>query len=209
MSITLLSPLSPAPLVVATHNAGKLAEFSALLQPYVGGVTSCGALGLAEPEETGKTFAENALLKAGAAALASGCVALADDSGLCVNTLGGRPGIYSARWAGPDRDFEAAMRRIWNEMGDGYDRSAYFVSALALAWPDGRSMAFEGRADGTLIRAGRGANGHGYDPWFVPDGFDVAYAEMNPDKKNAISHRGVAVRKLLDWLSGGGDPAAA
>lgn len=201
--------LSPAPLVIATHNAGKLAEFSALLRPHVEQVTSCGALGLAEPEETGETFEANALLKARAAAQASGCVALADDSGLCVNALGGRPGIYSARWAGVERDFEAAMKRIWNEMGDGHDRSAYFMSALALAWPDGRSMLFEGRADGTLIWPGRGTNGHGYDPWFVPDGFDATYAEMNPDKKNEISHRGLAARKLLSWLSGGCDPAAA
>lgn len=201
--------LSPAPLVIATHNAGKLEEFSALLRPYVGQVTSCGALGLPEPEETGTTFEENALLKARAAAQASGCVALADDSGLCVNALGGKPGIYSARWAGAERDFAAAMMFIRNELGSCQDRSAFFMSVLALVWPDGREMIFEGRADGRLVWSACGTNGHGYDPWFVPDGFDVTYAEMNPDEKNAISHRGLAVRKLLGWLSGGGDPAAS
>lgn len=206
MSISLLSR---APLVIATHNAGKLAEFSELLEPYAIPVTSSDALGLAEPEETGETFEENALLKARAAACASGHVALADDSGLCVEALGGRPGIYSARWAGPERDFEAAMRRILDELGNREDRSAYFMAVLALAWPDGRSVSFVGRSDGVLVWPGRGTNGLGYDPWFVPAGSDATYAEMSPDAKHETSHRAKAVRKLLAWLSGGCDPAAA
>lgn len=174
-----------------------------MLRPYVDHVTSAGALGLDEPEETGATFAENALIKARAAAQASGHVALADDSGLCVTALGGKPGLYSARWAGPQRDFGAAMKRLWNELGDSADHSATFISVLALAWPDGRSMLFEGRADGALIGTGRGTNGHGYDPWFVPDGYNLTYAEMGAEEKNAISHRAEALRKLAAFLAVG------
>jgi non-canonical purine NTP pyrophosphatase (RdgB/HAM1 family) len=190
--------MTPWPrLVVATHNQGKLREFRDLLAPYVDVVTSAGELGLPEPEETGMTFAENALLKARAAAQLSNSVALADDSGLCVTALEDAPGIYSARWAGPGKDFSVAMQRVHTELGSAKDRSAHFICVLALAWPDGTTETIEGRVDGHMVWPPRGHKGHGYDPVFVPQGESRTFAEMNEEEKNAISHRGLAVQKFI------------
>jgi XTP/dITP diphosphohydrolase len=175
-------------LVLASHNKGKLAEFAALMQPYGITVVSAGELGLPEPDETASTFEGNARIKAEAAAKATGLPALADDSGLCVAALGGAPGIYSARWAGPDKDFPAAMRRIEEGIG-GDEREAWFISVLCLAFPDGRYACFEGRIDGMIAPAPRGAEGHGYDPIFVPQGETRTFAEMTDAEKNSISHR--------------------
>lgn len=188
-------------LVIATHNAGKLREFADLLQPYVTEITSAGELGLPSPVESGTTFAENAILKAKAAAQATGSLALADDSGLCITALGGKPGIYSARWVKPD--IATAMQRIQDELGDAPDRTAYFICVLALYWPDGRFETLEGRVNGTIAPAPRGTNGHGYDPIFVPDGYTVTFAEMHDEEKNAISHRGVAIRALIERMGSG------
>ncbi|MCX2560655.1 RdgB/HAM1 family non-canonical purine NTP pyrophosphatase [Acetobacter farinalis] len=175
-------------LVLASHNAGKLAEFSTLLADFGVTVLSAGDLNLPEPEETATTFAGNAALKALAAAKATGLPALADDSGLCVSALGGAPGIYSARWAGPDKDFPAAMARI--EEGIGQDeRDAWFICVLCLAWPDGTTRSFEGRVDGSITWPPRGDKGHGYDPIFTPTGETRTFAEMEEAEKNAISHR--------------------
>ncbi|MDE2029511.1 MAG: RdgB/HAM1 family non-canonical purine NTP pyrophosphatase [Alphaproteobacteria bacterium] len=185
-------------LIVATHNEGKVREFAALLHPYVEEIVSSGHLGLAAPEETGATFADNAIIKARAAALATGQLALADDSGLCVNALNGAPGVYSARWAEPGRDFTAAMRRIEKEIGDAADRSAHFICVLALCWPDGRCETVTGRVYGTIAREPRGANGHGYDPIFIPEGETRTFAEMSDAEKNALSHRAIALRDLAD-----------
>lgn len=185
-----------AELVVATHNAGKMREISGFLRPYIRTFYSASDLRLSEPEETGQTFHENAVLKARAAAQASGKPALADDSGLCVKALDGAPGIHSARWAGPDKNFRKAMETIHEKLGDVPDRSVFFICVLALAWPDGLCETFEGRIDGTLVWPPRGEKGFGYDPFFVPDGYDVTFAEMEPDKKNAISHRARAFERL-------------
>jgi XTP/dITP diphosphohydrolase len=187
-------------LVIATHNKGKLDEFAALLAPYAKNIVSSGALGLPEPEETGVTFAENAVLKARATAEAAGMPALADDSGLCVTALKNAPGIYSARWAGPKRDFSVAMKRVQDELENNKDRSAHFICALALAWPDGHVEIIEGRVDGTIIWPPRGDKGFGYDPIFVPDGHSVSFAEMDAREKDAASHRGKAVRELVKKL---------
>ncbi len=189
--------LTGSRLVIASHNAGKVREIGDLVAPF--GVTAAAAadLGLAEPEETGASFAENAALKAHAAAEASGLPALADDSGLVVPALGGLPGVHSARWAGPDRDFTAAMRRVEAALAGRDDPSAHFTAALALAWPDGHCETFEGRVDGALSFPPRGTRGFGYDPIFVPDGHAVTFAEMEPAEKHAISHRARAFRKLV------------
>ncbi len=187
-------------LVIATHNKGKLREFQALLSPFVGEMVSAGELGLPEPEETGTTFQENALIKARAAAKASRLPALADDSGLCVKALSGEPGIYSARWAGPGKDFMKAMRRIHEELAENEDRSAFFIAALALVWPDGREELFEGRCEGTIVWPPRGDKGHGYDPCFQPAGETRTFAEMKAAEKDAQSHRGRAVRALKKRL---------
>ncbi len=184
-------------IVIATHNAGKLREFSDLLRPYVKEIVSAGDLHLPSPEETGTTFAENAILKAKAAALSSGSLALADDSGLCVNALGGKPGIHSARWAEPKNDFVAAMKKIENELSDSKDRSAYFTCVLALCRPDGVVETIEGRIDGAIAKAPRGTKGHGYDPIFVPNGYGITFAEMDEKEKNRISHRGLATKNLV------------
>ena len=192
-------------LVVATHNAGKLGEFADLLAPQHISIVSAAALGLAEPEETGATFAENAGLKARAAADASGLPALADDSGLVVAALDGAPGIRSARWAGPERDFRAAMARVERELADKFekeladktDRCAHFVAALALAWPDGHCETVEGRIDGTLVWPPRGDRGFGYDPMFLPDGHGETFGEMDPAAKHRISHRARAFARLM------------
>jgi XTP/dITP diphosphohydrolase len=187
----------PSRIVIATHNAGKLREFADLLRPYASEIVSAGELGLPSPIESGATFTENAILKAKAAALASGSLALADDSGLCVTALGGRPGIFSARLVDESGSLSAAMQHIQNELGDTADRSASFICVLALYWPDGHSETIEGRVNGTLARAPRGTFGHGYDPIFVPNGYDRTFAEMRDEEKNAISHRGMAMKELI------------
>lgn len=175
-------------LVLASHNAGKLAEFSTLLADFGVTVLSAGDLNLPEPEETATTFAGNAAIKALAAARATGLPALADDSGLCVSALGGAPGIYSARWAGPDKDFPAAMARIEDGIGSD-ERDAWFICVLCLAYPDGTTRSFEGRVDGSITWPPRGKKGHGYDPIFTPTGESRTFAEMEEAEKNAISHR--------------------
>lgn len=183
-------------LVLATHNKGKAQEIADLLGVYVEHFYTADELDLPEPEETGSTFIENAVLKARAAAQASGKVALADDSGLAVNALGGDPGIYSARWGGSKKDFNLAMTKVHEALGDKKDRSAYFVCVLALAWPDGHIEHFEGRVDGEIIWPPRGNKGFGYDPVFQPSGYDKTFAEMDAPAKHAISHRANAFRKL-------------
>ena len=192
--------LKPGRLVIASHNPGKVREISALLAPYGMDVVSAAALDLPEPEETGTTFVMNAELKARAAADLSGLPALADDSGLCVDALAGDPGIFSARWAGEDKDFARAMDLIEANMaatGPEPARTAHFVCALALAWPDGHVEWFEGRVDGTLVTDRRGDKGHGYDPMFQPDGHTQTFGEMDEAVKNEISHRGDAFRQLV------------
>jgi XTP/dITP diphosphohydrolase len=183
-------------LALATHNPGKLREIAALLAPCRVDVVSAGDLGLPEPEETEPDFAGKARLKA-RAATASGLPALADDSGFCVAALGGAPGVLSARWAGPEKDFDAAMRRVWDGVAAAADRRAWFVCALCLAWPGGETATFLGRAEGELVWPPRGAQGFGYDPMFVPAGGVLTYGEMDPDAKHAISHRAIAMAQLL------------
>ena len=186
-------------LVLASHNAGKAAELRALLAPRGLRVESAAELGLPEPEETGATFAENAELKARAAVSAAGAPALADDSGLVVPALGGAPGIRSARWAGPERDFAAAMallERRLAETGALPSPAAHFVCALALAWPDGHIERFEGRVDGRLAFPPRGNRGFGYDPVFIPDSGALTFGEMDPAEKDRMSHRAAAFARL-------------
>ncbi len=194
-------------LVIATHNAGKLKEISALLAPYGLDCISAGALGLPEPPETGKTFVENALIKAQAAARDSGLPALADDSGLSVAALDGMPGVYTADWAerqwfeGPaGRDWYMAMGKVEGRLqaiGPDADRSCWFSCVLALAWPDGESVTYEGRVDGVFTWPPRGDKGFGYDPVFVPNGQHETFAEIDPDEKHRISHRANAFAKLV------------
>ncbi len=181
-------------LVVASHNAGKLREIADLVSPYGLDAVSAGSLGLPEPEETETTFAGNARLKAVAAATASGAPALADDSGMEVAVLNGDPGIYSARWAGPSKDFSVAMRLVADKVkaaggwtNDGPE--ANFTCALCLAWPDGEAHVFEGKVFGRLVWPPRGDKGFGYDPMFLPDGETLTFGEMDPASKHAISHR--------------------
>jgi XTP/dITP diphosphohydrolase len=191
-------------LVVASHNPGKVREIADLLRPFgLSRVLAAGDLGLPEPEETGRTFTANAVLKARAAAEAGGHPALADDSGLEVAALEGAPGILSARWAGPDKNFARAMERIAQELGAGRDRRANFTCALALAWPDGHVECFEGRVFGDIVWPPRGDRGFGYDPIFQPDGHAITFAEMDPDAKHAISHRAEAFRRLVAACFGG------
>lgn len=187
----------PAKLVIASHNPGKVREIEDLLRPLGIAVIGAAALGLVEPEETGLTFAENAALKARTAAGAAKLPALADDSGLAVAALDGAPGIYSARWAGPTKDFSIAMRKVEEAMTGKSDRRAKFVAALALAWPDGRCEVFEGEVEGALVWPPRGAKGFGYDPMFVPDGHAITFGEMEPAKKHEMSHRARAFAKLV------------
>jgi len=187
----------PSRLVIATHNEGKLHEFAELLKSYIPDIVSVGSLGLPSPEETGTTFTENALLKAKAAALATNTLALSDDSGLCVSALHGQPGIHSARWAEPAKDFGRAMQRIQTELGDAKDRSAYFICVLALYWPDGHFETIEGRINGIIAPQPRGSFGHGYDPLFIPNGYDKTFAEMSDGEKNTISHRALATSALI------------
>ena len=194
-------------LVIATHNPGKLREIAELIEPL--GITCVGAeeLGLPEPEEIGNTFVDNADLKAREAADLSGLPALADDSGLCVDALHGAPGIFSARWAEDEngsRDWMRAMERVWREVqaaGPEAGHDAHFACALAIAWPnDGQAENFEGRIDGTLTWPPRGDNGFGYDPIFVPAGYDATFGEMEPAQKHEMSHRADAFRKLVKAL---------
>lgn len=183
-------------IVVASHNPGKVREIAELLQPFAVKVTAAAELQLDEPEETGSTFAENAAIKALAGAGKAGLPALADDSGLVVPALDGAPGIRSARWAGEQRDFRLAMRRLEEALGDR-DPSAHFTAALVLAWPDGHMECFEGKVFGRLVWPGRGDRGFGYDPIFLADGRDLTFGEMEPAEKHGISHRAVAFKKLV------------
>ncbi len=188
--------LSENKLVVASHNPGKVREISALLKPHGFSLISAADLNLPEPIETGTIFAENARLKALAAATGANLPAVADDSGLVVPALDGAPGIYSARWAGPGKDFKPAMKKVMEELGKK-DRSAYFFCALAIAWPDRHVEVFEGRVQGVLTWPMRGDKGFGYDPIFVPRGHDMTFGEMEPVKKHAISHRANAFKKFI------------
>ena len=190
-------------LLLATHNPGKVRELEALLQPLGIEVIASAALGLPEPVEDGESFAANARIKAHAAAKASGLPALADDSGLVVQGLDGRPGVHSARWAEPDKDFSRAMARVREELVRRYGRfevadpAAAFVAVLCLAWPDGHEELALGRVEGLLVDPPRGAGGFGYDPMFQPDGHEQTFAEMGVADKQALSHRGRAFRRLL------------
>ncbi len=199
--------LAPGRLVIASHNAGKVREIRDLLAPFGIEPVSAGDLGLPEPQETGVTFAENALLKARASAHASGVVALADDSGLCVDALGGRPGVWTADWAeqathegGPGRDWYMAMGKVEGKLvalGPDVARTARFVCTLALVWPDGEEAVFEGTVEGSLTWPPRGMLGFGYDPVFVPSGGAMTFAELDPAEKHSISHRADAFAKLV------------
>ena len=196
--ISMIRRLSPGRLVAATHNKGKVSELKDLFEPLGFDVVSAIELALPEPEETEATFAGNAILKARAAAEATGAPALSDDSGLSVTALGGAPGIYSARWAGQPRDFSRAMEKVQRELDDigTADRSAKFVCALAVVWPDGHAEVFEGEVHGELTWPPRGDKGFGYDPVFVADGESITFGEMEPQRKHAMSHRANAVAKL-------------
>ena len=179
-------------LVIATHNPGKLAEMRDLIAPYGIDAVSAGELGLPEPDETGTSFQENARIKAMAAAKAAGLPAFADDSGLAVDALGGAPGIHSARWAGPSKDFAAAMQTIEDKLraSGSANRRAHFVSALCVAWPDGHIEAFEARVEGTLVWPPRGTQGFGYDPMFLHDGHTRTFGEMDAEEKHGLPPRG-------------------
>jgi len=190
-------PFTDDRLVIASHNQGKVEEISALLMPFRIAALAGASLGIPEPEETGDSFEANAALKAGAAAQASGLPALADDSGLVIPALGGAPGIYSARWAGPTKDFRIAMERVHRELGE-QDRSALFVAVLALAWPDGDLELFRGEVAGALVWPPRGERGFGYDPMFVPEGGRATFGEVEPAQKHRISHRARAFAKLVE-----------
>ncbi len=187
-------------LVVASHNPGKVREIGELIRPYGVEAISAGSLGLPEPEETGDTFAQNAELKALAAASQTDLAALSDDSGLVVNCLDGAPGIYSARWAGPKKDFAFAMKRVQEEVAaKGIDKPrAHFTCALTLAWPDAQFETFEGQVHGHLEWPPRGDKGFGYDPIFVADGYKVTFGEMDQAEKHRISHRARAFAKLIE-----------
>jgi len=216
-----LPPLGPR-LVIATHNAGKLREFRELLEPFGLELVSAGELGLPEPDETGTTYAENAHIKAEAAAAASDLPALADDSGLAVQALWGAPGIFSARWAGPEKDFAAAMQRVEEDLQDrgataAADRRGAFVAALCLAWPSGEAIAVEGSVPGEIVWPPRGTLGFGYDPIFRPDGHERTFGEMTADEKHGVtwdhsgrgsglSHRARAFGELMAALFPEGPP---
>lgn len=190
-------------LLVATHNAGKLAEMRALLAPYGVEVTGAAEAGLAEPDETEDSFAGNARIKARAATAATGLPVLADDSGICVDALGGAPGVHTADWAetGNGRDFGMAMERTWKELeaiGAPEPRAAQFRCTLVLMWPDGHDELFEGVLPGRVVWPPRGREGHGYDPIFMPDGHEITLGEMAPEMKNRLSHRARAVARLIE-----------
>ena len=184
-------------LVVATHNPGKVPEIAALLDGRFE-LVAAGTLGLPEPEETESTFVGNALLKARHAAELSGMIAIADDSGLSITALDGSPGIYSARWAGPGKDFAMAMAKVEERLEESgsEDRGAWFTSALAVAWPGGPAVVVQGEVHGTLTYPPRGARGFGYDPIFIPEGHEQTFGEMEPAAKDAMSHRARAFEKL-------------
>ena len=184
-------------LVIASHNPGKVREIAGLLSPHGIEVLAAGDLGVPEPEEDGDSFIANAEIKARAVAAAAGMPALADDSGLVVAALDGAPGIHSARWAGPEKDFAAAMSKIEEALSGGDDRRAHFTCALTLCWPDGHIETFEGSVHGQLVWPPRGDKGFGYDPIFVADGYDITFAEMQPEEKHRISHRADAFGKLI------------
>lgn len=206
--MTSVRKLAPGRLVAATHNPGKVRELTDLFSDIGFTAVSAGELGLPEPEETADTFQGNAELKALAAARGAGEPALADDSGLACDGLAGAPGIYSARWAGPSKDFRAAMQKVEDalkvEMSDDgeVDRRASFVSVLSLAWPDGHVVSFEGVVRGQLVFPPRGEKGFGYDPIFVPEGETETFGEMDPARKHAMSHRALAFAKLKAYLAG-------
>ena len=201
---TLKRQLQPGRLIAATHNKGKVSELRDLFEPLGFEVVSAIELGLDEPEETEPTFTGNAILKARAAAKATGSPALADDSGLAVTALGGAPGIYSARWAGHPRDFNAAMEKVERELqaSGNTDRSAKFVCALAVVWPDDHAEVWEGYVHGELVWPPRGDKGFGYDPMFIANGESDTFGEMEPAKKHAMSHRADAVTQLKAALLG-------
>ena len=184
-------------LVIASHNLGKVREIKELLTPFDADVVSARDLSLPEPIEDGVTFIANAKIKAHAATMASGLPALADDSGLAVHGLNDEPGIYSARWAGPDKDFGLAMKKVQQELKNIDDKSAHFACALALCWPDGHTESFEGQVTGQMIWPPRGDKGFGYDPIFVANGMDISFAEMQPKAKHSISHRAKAFEKMV------------
>lgn len=187
-------------LVLASHNAGKLREIEALVAPYGVSLVSAGSIGLPEPEETAPDFAGNARLKALAAAQGAGLPALADDSGFCVAGLGGAPGVLSARWAGPGKDFATAMARVNAERDAAAGDRVWFVCVLSVAWPDGATASFQGRVDGQITWPPRGANGFGYDPMFTPLSGKLTFGEMPPEHKHAISHRAMAMNQLRTAL---------
>lgn len=178
-------------IVIASHNKGKVSEIKDLLKNYDLKILSSGDLGIEEPEENGSSFEENAIIKSSVTSTLSKIVSLSDDSGLCVNALGGQPGIYSARWAGPDKDFLYAAEKIHENLLEkgADDYSAYFICVLAVSWPDGDHKVFKGRVDGTLSFPPRGDNGFGYDPIFTPLGYKHTFGEMEPEFKHSISHR--------------------
>jgi len=190
-------PFAGDRLVIASHNPGKVTEINDLLRPLGVTVVSAQSLNLVEPDETETTFRGNASLKAIVAAKGSGLPALADDSGLVVDALDGAPGVLSARWAGPEKDFNIAMARVLSELEKKTNRSARFVCALALAWPDGHCETFEGKVEGKIALEKRGSRGFGYDPIFLPIGMEITFGEMEPSAKHAISHRAMAFRQLL------------
>ncbi len=200
--------MQPIPkIVIASHNKGKVKEIGELLAPLGFSVVSAGEMNVDEPEETGLTFAENALLKAHNTTAKTGLVALADDSGLAIPALGGAPGIFSARWAGENKDFTVAFARIEKELKaknieDINTTKASFICSLCLYFPGGENHIFEGRIDGTLQFPPQGEKGFGYDPVFIPDGYDITFAQMDHYKKQAISHRARAFKKLVEFLEG-------
>ncbi len=185
-------------LVIASHNQGKVREIGELLAPFGVETISVAELGLPEPVEDGKTFIANAEIKALAAASKSGLPALADDSGLEVNALSGEPGIFSARWAGPTKDFTIAMTEVNRQLADHEDRRANFTCALTLAWPDGHMESFDGKVFGSVTWPMRGKKGFGYDPLFIPEGHQQTFGEMEPEAKHAMSHRAEAFKQLID-----------
>jgi XTP/dITP diphosphohydrolase len=188
-------------LVLASHNSGKLREIAELVRPSGLEIISASSLGLPEPEENAPDFVGNARVKAVTAAEGSGLPALADDSGFCVAALGGAPGVFSARWAGPSKDFRPAMERVNAMLGDADDRRAWFVAALCLGWPDSYTATFVGRVDGTAVWPPRGTKGFGYDPIFQPTGSELTFGEMLPEQKHSVSHRARAFAQLqAAWL---------
>ena len=184
-------------LVLASHNKGKLVELEALLRPYQIDIVSAGALGLPEPEETAPDFVGNARIKALAAATATGIPAFSDDSGFCVAALDGAPGVLSARWAGPEKDFAKAMGLVNERVDTSEERRVWFMAALCLAWPDAHTETFLGRVDGTMVWPPRGDKGFGYDPMFLPEGGSLTFGEMEPDAKHTVSHRARAFAQVM------------